>query len=133
MIHKINPTIKLIPLTTKTDRALVLTPRLLVIGLGLTMSALLHMAESQHATPHLVTSNPGILSMNFLKPSRPQLSVSILEHPMLYKRIQGITEYWDPLILQLLVILVRIKTEPKELNELSSVPRVSQPRGINAV
>lgn len=132
MIHKINPTIKMIPLTTKTDRALVLTPRLLVIGLGLTMSALLHMAESQHATPHLVTSNPGILSMNFLKPSRPQLWVSILEHPILCKRIEGITEYWDPLI-QLLVILVRIKTEPQELNELSSVPGVSQPRGINAV
>ena len=132
MIHKINPTIKTIPLTTKTDRALVLTPRLLVIGLGLTMSALLHMAESQHATPHLVTSNPGILSMNFLKPSRPQFWVSILEHPILCKRIEGITEYWDPLI-QLLVILVRIKTEPQELNELSSVPGVSQPRGINAV
>ena len=122
----------MIPLTTKTDRALVLTPRLLVIGLGLTMSALLHMAESQHATPHLVTSNPGILSMNFLKPSRPQLWVSILAHPILCKRIEGITEYWDPLI-QLLVILVRIKTEPQELNELSSVPGVSQPRGINAV
>lgn len=132
MIHKINPTIKMIPLTTKTNRALVLAPRLLVIGLGLTMSALLHMAESQHATPHLVTSNPGILSMNFLKPSRPQLSVSILEHPMLCKRIERITEYWDPLI-HLLVILVRIKTEPQELNELSSVPGVSQPRGINAV
>ena len=122
----------MIPLTTKTNRALVLAPRLLVIGLGLTMSALLHMAESQHATPHLVTSNPGILSMNFLKPSRPQLSVSILEHPMLCKRIERITEYWDPLI-HLLVILVRIKTEPQELNELSSVPGVSQPRGINAV
>jgi len=132
MIHKINPAIKMIPLTTKTDRALVLTPRLLVIGLGLTMSALLHMAESQHATPHLVTSNPGILSMNFLKPSRPQLSVSILEHPILCKRIEGITEYWDPSI-QLLVIPVRIKTEPQELNELSSVPGVSQSRGINAV
>ena len=117
MIHKINPTIKMIPLTTKTARALVLTPRLLVIGLGLTMSALLHMGESQHATPHLVTSKPGILSMNFLKPSRPQLSVSILEHPMLCKRIEGITEYWD-LFIQLLVIPVRIKTEPQELNEL---------------
>lgn len=132
MIHKINPTVKMIPLTTKTDRALVLTPKLSVIGLGLTMSALLHMAESQHATPHLVTSNPGILLMNFLKPSRPQLSVSILEHPMLCKRIERITGNWDPLI-QLLVILVRIKTEPQELNELSSVPGVSQPRGINAV